>query len=397
MKPWLWVVAAGAAAGALVVVPASADPRPAWALLLAAVCGLPFSGGISAGLLGALLPWLGGLPTVQVVGAGVLTALVVRTSPAVRPKVVLALAVLGLASGLAHQSWVAALPLIGPGAAAWLLSSPGRRPVGCITLMNSLTALPTFIILCLAMPLLWPVLRLSGSRHPQLAGWLMRTGTWLILHSAVAVRWRWEAPADLPAEPWVLISNHSSMTDILTCLALPGRGRALLAKPWVFRLPILGWAATQGGMLPVAELSEGRLPALSALSDRRDVVIFPEGTRHPGPELGRFRSGAVQAAEDLGRPLVAACQFSNGTLLPPRDPWIRPAQLVTRLVVPLIPAEGTRTARSAALRDWLQQQLATPPAPPFWLDLAVRWESAAQQGLYNRWRALLTRRAADGR
>ena len=275
----------------------------------------------------------------------------------------------------------AAVPLVAI-LVADVLTPARLRPLGLITLLNTITGHSTFLTVCVIMPLTQPVLCLAGSHRPWLSGMLLRLGARAVLTSSPFVWWRWSAAGSLPKEPWVLVSNHESVADILTCLAVPGNPRLQLAKPWVFRLPFLGWAAKAGGMVPMAALAEGRLSAIPGICD---LVIFPEGTRSDGTGLGRFRSGALQAAEDLHRPVVVAIQFHSGRVLGRGDPWIRPGLISTHLAVPEIPGEGTRAVRSAA-------RLADPPRVPAWMmQFIIRWESAAQQGPLARWRALRSR------
>jgi 1-acyl-sn-glycerol-3-phosphate acyltransferase len=349
------------------------------------VCSLPITGGISAGLLSGLLPVAMGQSPAFVGVSALVTALLVRTPAALRWRMLPWLAVLTAGSWWLHPTWAMACTIPLAAAIAWLLAPEQRRPVGCATLLNTCTGHPVFLAVCVALPLLQPLLWLCGRHRDRCLGAVMRCGGWLVLHSACFVRWQWRCDHPLPPGPWVLISNHRSVADILTCLAIPGRRRLLLAKSWVFRLPFLGWAARLGGMLPMAALDAGRITAFPADCD---LVIFPEGTRSSGPDLGRFRSGAVQAACDLNRPLVVACQFGSGAVLGRHDPWIRPGVIMSILAVPELAQTGTRVSRSAELRTWMAQRLTRPPAVAPWLDWVVRWESAAQQGLAARWRAL---------
>lgn len=106
--------------------------------------------------------------------------------------------------------------------------------------------------------------------------------------------------------PWrrscVLVSNHQSMLDILVLYHL------FVPYKWVskkenFRIPIIGWNMRLNNYL---EIERGQKNSYEKLMKKArqllrmgsSVLMFPEGTRFPGGQLGPFKVGAFRMAID---------------------------------------------------------------------------------------------------
>lgn len=121
-----------------------------------------------------------------------------------------------------------------------------------------------------------------------------------------------EPPAVPPVlargEPAVVIANHPSLIDVLFLLgSVPGL--TVIAKPSWFRKPLLGSLLRQCGHVcaPDGSPADGAIALeriLAALNEGSAVLIFPEGTRSPVGELGRFQRGSFEAAMRARVPLV---------------------------------------------------------------------------------------------
>ncbi|HSJ23960.1 MAG TPA: lysophospholipid acyltransferase family protein [Longimicrobiales bacterium] len=128
-----------------------------------------------------------------------------------------------------------------------------------------------------------------------------------------------------PRRPYVAVSNHESYADIFLISHVPWEMK-WLSKAEVFRVPIMGWMMRMAGDIGVHRgRASSRAEALAGMKDRLDkgvsVMVFPEGTRSPTPEMLPFRDGAFRVAIEYGAPIlpmaVAGTRFAmaRGSLI----------------------------------------------------------------------------------
>ncbi|WP_396668192.1 lysophospholipid acyltransferase family protein [Microbacterium sp. R86528] len=126
---------------------------------------------------------------------------------------------------------------------------------------------------------------------------------------------------------YVLAPNHYSEIDPLAVAVAVwrvGREPRFLAKESLFRVPVLGWALSVTGMVPVARNSSSAsarntLDATEMLVRHgRGVVVYPEGTLTRDPELWpmRGKTGAARLALDGDIPVIPMAQWGAQQILP---------------------------------------------------------------------------------
>jgi len=108
---------------------------------------------------------------------------------------------------------------------------------------------------------------------------------------------------------YVLVANHQSEFETIFLLTMI-RPQCIVLKKELLRIPFFGWAL---GMLePIALDRSQRRGALKQLLAQgkarlkagRPVVIFPQGTRVPVGEPGRFNKGGTMLAASAGVAVV---------------------------------------------------------------------------------------------
>ncbi|HUL70558.1 MAG TPA: lysophospholipid acyltransferase family protein [Gemmatimonadales bacterium] len=155
-----------------------------------------------------------------------------------------------------------------------------------------------------------------------------------------------------PRRPYVVVSNHESLVDILLISHLPWEMK-WLSKAELFRLPFLGWDMWLAGDIPVERgTARSAVRALqrcrAVLARRVSVIIFPEGTRSKTGELLPFKDGAFHLAIETGVPILPLAVSGTRTALAKRDWRVAPAVAEVR-VLPPIETTGMTKADVAAL------------------------------------------------
>jgi len=101
--------------------------------------------------------------------------------------------------------------------------------------------------------------------------------------------------------PIIFVSNHSSYIDV-PCLfmALPVNLH-FIAKKQLKQIPILGWFMAATGMIFIDRDKRNRAiqsleKAVESLQKGSNMIVFPEGSRIKGGQLGHFKKGAFHLA-----------------------------------------------------------------------------------------------------
>jgi 1-acyl-sn-glycerol-3-phosphate acyltransferase len=112
----------------------------------------------------------------------------------------------------------------------------------------------------------------------------------------------------LPDGVYILAPTHRSLLDIPFAAGVTARPMRFMAKKELFEKPFWHWVFNELRAVSVDRQGTDRaaLRAIeAALHDGENpVVIFPEGTRYAGRELGPLQSGAAYVALRTGVPLV---------------------------------------------------------------------------------------------
>jgi 1-acyl-sn-glycerol-3-phosphate acyltransferase len=130
------------------------------------------------------------------------------------------------------------------------------------------------------------------------------------LRRICGISWQVSGLEHLPQEgPALLASMHQSAFDTIVWVLLAPRF-AYVVKQELFRVPLFGAIMRRGGMIPVdrtagpAALRALLRDADRARDDRRQVVIFPEGTRVSPGQRVRLHPGVAALAARMRVPVI---------------------------------------------------------------------------------------------
>ena len=165
---------------------------------------------------------------------------------------------------------------------------------------------------------------------------------------------------------FILIANHSSHLDTLSLLSLFPLTRLRYIRPvaaadYFERNAFVSLLTrTLFNILPIARknITPENNPLRrmrEAIEAGQSLIIFPEGTRGSGTEIGEFRSGVTRLIEKMpGVPVIPAYLVNMGRSLPKGELIPVPFFCEIRLGAPRVLA-GTRqeiaTALEAAVRE----------------------------------------------
>ncbi len=175
-----------------------------------------------------------------------------------------------------------------------------------------------------------------------------------VMLAAVGARVRYEgleaASASLPC---VFISNHQSNVDIWALIRVLPLATQFVAKQSLFRIPVMGWAMTASGFIPIDRTNRSRAirslrAAAQKIRDGRPAILFAEGTRSKSGELGRFKKGPFYLALSAGVPVVPVAISGSWSVMPPGSIRVRAGEVRVRFL-PRVDVERFHPEDSAGL------------------------------------------------
>jgi 1-acyl-sn-glycerol-3-phosphate acyltransferase len=182
-----------------------------------------------------------------------------------------------------------------------------------------------------------------------------------VVHEKLNPLWHFRVTGDLPENPrnpYVVVANHESFVDILLISHLPWEMK-WLSKKEMFRIPVAGWLMYLAGDV---KLDRGDKDSASKAMDRCAwylrrkvcVMIFPEGTRQPDGELGRFKDGAFRLAIEAQVPILPLAVAGTKEALRKHDWRFGRADAQVHVMAP-VPTEGLTVDDVDALRDRVRE------------------------------------------
>ena len=176
------------------------------------------------------------------------------------------------------------------------------------------------------------------------------------------IGWELRGLENIPERPCVVMSKHQSAWETMG-LQLCFNPQTWVLKRELIRIPFLGWALWM--LEPIAiDRGSGR-DALKQLIRKgkerinagRWVVVFPEGTRVPPGQRGRYRIGGAALARAAGCPVVPVAH--NAGRFWGRQALLKRPGTVEVRIGPPIPSKGKSPEElTREVEAWIEEQMA---------------------------------------
>lgn len=157
---------------------------------------------------------------------------------------------------------------------------------------------------------------------------------------------------NIPTGPALIASRHQSAFDTFVWLSLLPRC-CYVFKHELLRIPLFGPLISAAGMIAIDRKAGGAAirmllrEADGAVRERRQIVIFPEGTRSEPGRLGTLQSGIAALASHTGLPVIPVS--TNSGLCWGRRAFRKKKGTIRIIVGEPIPAQNDRKAFMLAL------------------------------------------------
>jgi len=178
----------------------------------------------------------------------------------------------------------------------------------------------------------------------------------------VGIRYEIEGLENIPKQPCVVLAQHQSTweTFFVTTLFSP---LAHVIKQELRKVPVFGWAIAT--FKPIAIDRSNPRAALKQVAEIGGerlqqgfwVLIFPEGTRMPPGQMGKFTRSGASLAVNAGLPVLPIAH--NAGKFWPKEGWAKyPGTVRVRIGEPMYgEGEGPRAIADLSTRaeNWVRQ------------------------------------------
>ena len=167
---------------------------------------------------------------------------------------------------------------------------------------------------------------------------------------------------NIPYERCVILSNHQSTWETFF-LSASFQPLSQVLKKELLRVPFFGWAMAM--LKPIAINRDNPKQALKQLAtqgaERLEqncwVLIFPEGTRIPVGQIGKFSRGGASLAVNAGLPVLPIAH--NAGMFWPKVGWAKKPGTIDVVIGQALYAEGEGARAIAELNqrafEWIAQ------------------------------------------
>lgn len=196
------------------------------------------------------------------------------------------------------------------------------------------------------------------TRSWMIAGWAKFVVWWLKV--TCGVRHELEGMDNIPAEPCVFACEHQSTWEaIATQTFLPPL--AWVLKKELLSIPVFGLGLRATGPIAIDRSDQKNAldqvveQGIDKFKEDRYVLIFPQGTRTPYGQSGRYKKGAAKLAIAANKPIIPVAH-NAGLLWSCESLWIK-SGTIRCVVGPAISVDGKSDQEiTQEIQTWIEAQ-----------------------------------------
>lgn len=181
-----------------------------------------------------------------------------------------------------------------------------------------------------------------------------------MLRNIIGLKYKVIGTENIPNQPSIIASKHQSGWETLALQAIFPL-HVYVAKKELFKLPFFGWGLklTRAIGIDRSNSAEANRQLLEqGLARKKEglwIAIFPEGTRVPPGEKGRYRLGAVRMAKMFEMDIVPVA-LNSGEFWP-RNSFLKyPGEITVVIGKPISYQSGSEQEIMNACEQWIESQ-----------------------------------------
>ncbi len=165
---------------------------------------------------------------------------------------------------------------------------------------------------------------------------------------------------NLTEDASLYVGNHQSDFDALIALSYLGSMKSMVIKKELMKIPVVNLLLEILAGIPLdRENMRQSLKAIKTAGEKikagNSVLIFPEGTRSKGPDMGEFKHGAFKAALDAKAPITVFAIDGSYKCL--EENHRLKAAMIYLSILPVIRPEEYEGMKASALGEMVQERI----------------------------------------
>lgn len=160
----------------------------------------------------------------------------------------------------------------------------------------------------------------------------------------------------------IYLAKHHSAWETIYLPLLFKASSAYVHKRSLNYIPFFGWGLASTKQIPISRQAKSDAMwqviniGSKRLSEGRNVILFPEGTRMPVGKKGRYKMGGARLAIHTGRDIIPVAL--NAGMCWPRQAFIKKPGLITISFGPPISPQGlSPNALTKKVEEWIEAEM----------------------------------------
>ncbi|WEF31171.1 lysophospholipid acyltransferase family protein [Pseudoduganella chitinolytica] len=176
------------------------------------------------------------------------------------------------------------------------------------------------------------------------------------------IRYEFKGFENFPDSPAIILSKHQSAWETIFLLANLPRPLVFVFKKEILYIPFFGWGIALLRMIPI-DRKQGKnafrmvvAHGKRRLKDGQWIIMFPEGTRIPVGQAGKYKSGGTRLAIETNAPVVPIAVNSGECW--PKNSFIKyPGKITVSVGKPISPEGHTPDSMMEQVEQWIESEM----------------------------------------
>jgi 1-acyl-sn-glycerol-3-phosphate acyltransferase len=167
---------------------------------------------------------------------------------------------------------------------------------------------------------------------------------------------------NLPDAPVILLSKHQSTWETIFYLYFMPRPLVYVFKKEILYIPFFGWGMALLRMIPI-DRSKGK-DAFAQIAEQGKrrlaggqwIIMFPEGTRIPVGQRGKYKGGGARLAVETNTPVIPIA-MNSGEFWPKTSFIKKPGTITVSIGKPIYPNGLSAIELMQQVENWIESEM----------------------------------------